>query len=113
MTANTPNFVELPSRDIAADQAFYAGIFGWEMTSYGPSYACTMTGGTDVGLQADASEMTAAPLPVIEVPDLEATLAAVSAAGGVLTKPIFSFPGGRRFQFRDPSGNEIAAMQRA
>ncbi|WP_419814582.1 VOC family protein [Glacieibacterium sp.] len=113
MTAPMPNFVELPSRDIAADKAFYAGIFGWEMTSYGPTYACTMTGGTDVGLQADPAETTAAPLPVIEVPDLEATLAAVTAAGGTISKPVFSFPGGRRFQFRDPSGNEIAAMQRA
>ena len=52
-----------------------------------------------------------APLPVIEVADLEATLIAVTAAGAEITKAIFSFPGGRRFQFRDPSGNELAAMQ--
>ena len=81
------------------------------MTGFGPTYACTMTGDVDIGLQADTSEATSAPLPVIEVHDLEATLAAVTAAGAQVTRPIFSFPGGRRFQFRDPSGNELAAMQ--
>jgi predicted enzyme related to lactoylglutathione lyase len=81
------------------------------MTDFGPTYASTMTGDVDFGLQADPQEMTAAPLPVIAVEDLEAALAAVTAAGGKIVKPIFSFPGGRRFQARDPSGNEIAVMQ--
>jgi len=70
-----------------------------------------MTGDVDLGLQADQTEATKAPLPVIEVNDLETTLAAVTAAGAAVTKPIFSFPGGRRFHFLDPSGNELAAMQ--
>ena len=65
----------------------------------------------DIGLQADPSEATRAPLPVIEVDDLEATLGAVTAAGATVTKPIFGFPGGRRFHFLDPGGNELAAMQ--
>ena len=69
------------------------------------------TGDVDLGLQADPSEWTKAPLPVVEVNDLEATLSAVTAAGAAITKPIFSFPGGRRFHFLDPSGNELAAMQ--
>jgi uncharacterized protein len=81
------------------------------MTGFGPTYACTMTGDVDIGLQADEAEASRAPLPVIEVEDLEAALAAVTAAGAPVTKPIFSFPGGRRFQFLDPSGNELAAMQ--
>ncbi|MBX7105212.1 MAG: VOC family protein [Gemmataceae bacterium] len=106
-----PNFIELPTKDLAASWAFYEKAFGMAMTEFGPTYACTMTGDVDIGLQADAEEATAAPLPVIEVNDLEATLATVIAAGATVTKPIFGFPGGRRFHFRDPGGNELAAMQ--
>jgi len=104
-----PDFLELPVADIAAAQAFYGSAFGWSMTSFGPTYACTLTGDVDIGLQADPAERTAAPLIVIQVDDLEAALASVEAAGGSVTKPIFSFPGGRRFHFRDPDGNELAA----
>ena len=105
------NYVELPVSDIGAAKAFYESAFGWEMTAFGPTYAATLTGDTDVGLQADPSESTRAPLPVIEVHDLEAALEAVTGAGGTITRPIFAFPGGRRFQFLDPSGNEIAAVK--
>ena len=105
------NYVELPVGDIAAAKGFYEAAFGWTMTPFGPTYAATLTGDTDIGLQADSAEATSAPLPVIEVDDLEATLAAVEAAGGVILRPIFAFPGGRRFQFRDPSGNELAAVK--
>jgi predicted enzyme related to lactoylglutathione lyase len=81
------------------------------MTDFGPTYSCTMTGDVDLGLQADAKEATRAPLPVIQVESLEATEALVLSAGGKITKASFSFPGGRRFHFRDPAGNELAAMQ--
>jgi uncharacterized protein len=81
------------------------------MTDFGPNYSCTMTGDVDLGLQADAKEASRAPLPVIQVESLEATETVVKRAGGVITKPAFSFPGGRRFHFRDPAGNELAAMQ--
>ena len=67
--------------------------------------------GTNLGLQADPAEAPAAPLAVIMVDDLETALAEVLAAGGTLTVPIFAFPGGRRFQVRDPGGNEIAVCQ--
>ena len=106
-----PNFIELPTRDLATSRAFFEAVFGMTMTGFGPSYACTLTGDVDIGLQADQTEVTKAPLPVIDVPDLEATLAAVAATGAKVTKPIFSFPGGRRFHFLDPAGNELAAMQ--
>lgn len=109
MTAR-PNFIELPARDIEKSKAFYQAVFAWTLTEFGPTYACTMTGDVDVGLQGDRSEATAAPLPVICVADLEAALAAVIQAGGRIVRPIFSFPGGRRFQFLDPSDNEIAVM---
>ncbi|WP_414712300.1 VOC family protein [Sphingomonas sp.] len=104
-----PDFFELPVADVAAAQAFYGSAFGWSMTGFGPTYACTLTGDVDIGLQADPAERTAAPLIVIQVDDLEETLASVETAGGSVTKPIFSFPGGRRFHFRDPDGNELAA----
>ena len=105
------NYVELPVRDIAASRGFYERAFGWSMTEFGPSYAATLSGDTDIGLQADPEEAAKAPLPVIDVDDLEATLAAVEQAGGTVVRPIFAFPGGRRFHFLDPSGNELAAVK--
>jgi predicted enzyme related to lactoylglutathione lyase len=103
-------FVELPSKGIEASERFFTEVFGWQMTQFGPTYACTMTGNVDLGLQADAEEATAAPLVVIQVDDLDTSLAAVLAAGGSITKEPFSFPGGRRFHFLDPSGNELAVL---
>ena len=104
-------FVELPATDTTSGKAFYSTAFGFELTDFGPTYACTLSGDVDLGLQADASERTRAPLLVIQVEHLEATEAAVRRAAGTVTKAIFSFPGGRRFHFTDPSGNELAAMQ--
>jgi uncharacterized protein len=104
-------YLELPVASAGVASGFYAAAFGWTFTDFGPTYAATLTGDTDMGLQADAAEAPAAPLPVIAVDDIEATLATVSAAGGTVTRPIFAFPGGRRFHFRDPYGHELAAMQ--
>jgi uncharacterized protein len=104
-------FVELPTSDLAATRSFYADAFGHAFTNYGPSYSCTTTGDVDIGLQGDASEATSAPLVVIAVDDLEATFEAVSKSGGVISKPIFAFHGGRRFHFCDPSRNELAALK--
>jgi predicted enzyme related to lactoylglutathione lyase len=105
------NFIELPAKDVAVSKSFYASAFGWDLTDFGPTYSCTMTGDVDLGLQGDAAEATSAPLAVIAVDDLDQALAAVEKAGGTITKPIFAFPGGRRFHFRDPSGNELAALK--
>lgn len=105
------NYVELPVGEIGAAKAFYESAFGWSLTDFGPTYSCTLTGDTDIGLQGDGAEATRAPLAVIQVDDLDATLGAVTEAGGTIVRPIFSFPGGRRFQFLDPGGNELACMQ--
>jgi uncharacterized protein len=105
------NYVELPVGDTGAAKAFYEAAFGWSLTEFGPTYAATVTGDTDIGLQGDSAEASRAPLPVIDVEDLEAALAAVEAAGGRVVRPIFAFPGGRRFHFLDPSGNELAAVK--
>jgi predicted enzyme related to lactoylglutathione lyase len=101
------DYVELPGGDLAATKAFYTAAFGWAFTDYGPSYAA-MTEGLDGGFNADASDQAKAPLVILYAHDLEAMDAKVRAAGGTILKPIYSFPGGRRFHFRDPSGNELA-----
>ena len=106
--APRPDFLELPVADISTARRFYADAFGWETTAFGPTYACTLTGDVDIGLQADPAERSAAPLIAIRVADLEAAMAQVERAGGTVTRPIFAFPGGRRFHFRDPDGNELA-----
>ncbi|HXS07215.1 MAG TPA: VOC family protein [Rhizomicrobium sp.] len=105
------NYVELPAANIAAAKDFYAGVFGWSLTDFGPTYAATLTGDVDLGLQGDMAEATKSPLPVIDVDDLEVALATVTKAGGRIVKPIFSFPGGRRFHFLDPNGNELAVVK--
>ena len=102
-------YIEFLAGDMGQVQGFYRETFGWSFTDYGPSYAC-FAQGVDGGFQADAAEATRAPLAVIYASDLEAMLARVTAAGGEIVKPIFAFPGGRRFHFRDPSGNELAVL---
>ena len=103
------DYVELPSATAhELTRAFYSKAFGWDFTNYGPTYSATTNGTTDVGLQGDPEGALAAPLPVVKVDDLEAAFDAVTKAGGIIAKPIFSFPGGRRFHFIDPSGSELA-----
>jgi len=103
-------YLELPVGDRAEAKRFYAEAFGWGFTDFGADYAATMSGDTDIGLDA-APDKVRAPLPVIRVENIEATLASVEAAGGTIVVPIFTFPGGRRFHFRDVDGHELAAMQ--
>lgn len=105
------SFLELPARDLAAARTFYSDVFGWALADYGPSYSCTTTGTVDLGLQGDMSEAPRVPVPVVQVDDIAAAQAAVIEAGGTISKPVFGFPGGRRFHFLDPNGLELAIMQ--
>src|SRR5438552_16631407 len=108
------DYVELPSATAhELTRAFYAKAFGWKFTNYGPSYSATTNGTTDVGLQGDPGDALSAPLPVVRVDDLEAAFDAVTKAGGIIAKSIFSFSGGRRFRFIDPSENELAVSGEA
>jgi predicted enzyme related to lactoylglutathione lyase len=108
------DYVELPSLTAhELTRAFCAKAFGWTFTDYGPNYSATTTGDVDVGLNGQAEDALAAPLPVVRVKDLEATLEAVIKAGGTIARPIFAFPEGRRFHFIDPSGSELAVWQPA
>ena len=107
------DYLELPATSIDDSARFYEAAFGWTLDRFGPSYAATTTGDTDVGLQGDPADAPKAPLPVIQVDDIAAAASAVEAAGGDIVRPVYSFPGGRRFHFRDPAGNELAAWQPA
>ena len=100
------DYVEFGAGDLGPLKRFYAQAFGWAFTDYGPSYAA-VNEGLDGGFDADGAAGRK-PLVILYAHDLEAMEAKVRAAGGTVVKPIFSFPGGRRFHFTDPSGNELA-----
>lgn len=102
------DYLEMPAAGGTLDsvKAFYSAAFSWSFTDYGPTYSA-YSEGLDGGFDADR-EAAAKPLPVLYSEALEDTLDAVEAAGGKIVKPIFSFPGGRRFHFLDPAGNELA-----
>ena len=103
------DYVELPSATAhELTRGFYAKAFGWEFTDYGPDYSATTNGTVDVGLNGQPDEALATPLPVVRAEDLEAAHDSVVKAGGTIAKPIYAFPGGRRFHFIDPSGSELA-----
>ena len=107
------DYIELPS--VTAHEltrAFYSKAFGWKFTDFGPDYAATEGGSVDVGLNGQVEEALSAPLPVVRVDDLEVAFEAVVAAGGLIARPIFAFPGGKRFHFIDPSGSELAVWQK-
>ncbi|WP_196260608.1 VOC family protein [Pelagibacterium limicola] len=103
----TINYLELASSDIVASKAFFSAAFGWGFTDYGPDYAAFENAGLDGGVEQAEGEPKA-PLAVLYAPDLDAAEAAVRAAGGIVVRPQFDFPGGRRFHFREPGGNELA-----
>ena len=107
------DYVEMPGGDLPATKAFYTAAFGWTFTDYGPGYAAFdegLDGGFHTGEEDDA---VTKPLVILYAHDLEAMEAKVRAAGGVIARPIFSFPGGRRFHFTDPAGNEVAVWSKA
>lgn len=100
-------YVEFLSRDFPRIRDFYEQAFGWTFTEYGPEYLAFdgehVSGGFAVGDVQKGSV-----LPILYSERLEETLEKVRSAGGALRKDIFTFPGGRRFHFVDPDGNELA-----
>ncbi len=105
------NYVELPSNDLAVTKNFYKKVFGWTFEDYGPEYTAFVDPGLEGGFFKSEKHSTTengAALIVFYSTDLETTQAKIEDAGGDILKPIFSFPGGRRFHFADPSGNELA-----
>ncbi len=105
------NYVEYPARDLAATKTFFTKVFGWGFEDFGPDYCAFAGQGLDGGFYRSelySSTLSGAALLVFFSDDLEATQQKVEQAGGRIEKPIFDFPGGRRFHFSEPSGNEFA-----
>jgi uncharacterized protein len=105
------NYVEFPCASIGKTKAFFEQAFGWSFVDYGPDYTSFANQGLDGGFfKSDqrATTSTGSALLVFYSSRLEETLTKVQVAGGVVIQPIFSFPGGRRFHFTEPSGNEFA-----
>ena len=105
----TIDYIEFQADDLAAIKRFYGQVFGWEFEDYGPDYTSFKDRRIAGGFARGNASPGAGPLVVIFVADLLATEEQVKQAGGRITREIFSFPGGSRFHFSDPSGNELAA----
>jgi predicted enzyme related to lactoylglutathione lyase len=101
------DYVEFAATDLTVTKAFYESVFGWKFTDYGPDYSSFNDGRLSGGFRTDIESMRGGALVVVYATDLEAMHASVVANGGTVVNEIFSFPGGRRFQFTDPSGNEL------
>lgn len=105
------NYVELPAKDLNEVKDFFKASFGWKFTDFGSEYTTFSDEGLDGGFfKSDlvSSTTNGSALIVFYSKDLESTLAKIKKAKGKVTKPIFEFPGGRRFHFSDPNGNEYA-----
>jgi len=108
---NKISYIEIPAKNIEATKAFFAEVFGWLFVDYGPDYCSFSAQGVDGGFYKSdlvVSTEKGSPLIVLYSNLLEATQEKIEKAGGQIIKPIFSFPGGRRFHFGDPNGNEFA-----
>ncbi|MEL6895148.1 MAG: VOC family protein [Planctomycetota bacterium] len=105
------DYIEISVTDMAAAKQFYSAAFGWQFTDYAPVYAGIQRvdgDGEMGGICLVDSLSSGGPLVILFSNDLQQTQAAVEAADGEISTPIFEFPGGRRFHFKDPSGNELA-----
>ncbi len=110
------SYLEFPCRDLAATKAFFEKCFGWSFTDYGPDYTSFSSDSLDGGFyhsELAAGTRNGSALVVFYSRSLEETLSKLEAAGAKVVKPIFSFPGGRRFHFTEPSGNEFAVWSDA
>jgi uncharacterized protein len=102
------DYVEFSVQSVPEAKRFYGTVFGWSFEDYGPDYASFADGRLSGGFQTAAQVRGGGPLVIIYAADLESMERRVREAGGSVVRPIFSFPGGRRFHFTDPSGNELA-----
>jgi uncharacterized protein len=108
-THHAIDYIEIAVTDMEAAKSFYGTAFGWSLVDYGPEYAGIQGAGKEVGgLRLDGEVRAGGPLVILYSEDLEASVQAITAAGGTILRPTYSFPGGRRFHFADPAGNELA-----
>lgn len=107
---HTINYIEMPTSDIEATKAFYGSAFGWTFQDWAPTYVGFAGAGIEGGFEQDADgrqPSTDGALVILYSADLAASERAVTTAGGTISRPAFDFPGGKRFHFLDPSGNEL------
>jgi predicted enzyme related to lactoylglutathione lyase len=105
------NYVEFPAKDVEATKDFFTAAFNWSFEDFGPDYTAFSNEGLDGGFfksDLTVSTTNGSALIVFYSKKLEGTQSKIERAGGAIIKPIFSFPGGRRFHFGDPNGNEYA-----
>jgi len=102
------DYIEFLTTDIEETKRFYSGVFGWEFTDYGPDYVSFTDGRLTGGFSAAPEVLKGGALVVLYSTNLEEIEARVRESGGQIVKGIFEFPGGRRFHFTDPGGNELA-----
>lgn len=106
---NHIHYIELKSNDLEATKAFYHKNFGWTFTDYGENYIAFSNSGLEGGFEKTTDKIVnGGVLVVLYHNNLEAIKSTIEASGSIITIDIFSFPGGRRFHFLDPSGNELA-----
>ncbi|MDC0948357.1 VOC family protein [Gammaproteobacteria bacterium] len=111
MTHHHINYIEFAAADLDAIKQFYGTVFDWQFTDYGSEYVAFHGAGVDGGFYQESLSSDSdngAALVVLFSDDIDATMAAVEAAGGSIKRSLFDFPGGRRFHFIDPAGNELA-----
>ncbi|SDG12121.1 VOC family protein [Pelagibacterium luteolum] len=101
------DYVEFESEALGESRAFFQSAFGWRFTDYGPDYLGIEDAGVDGGISR-AEGARKPPLVILYTDDIDAAESSVRGAGGVITREQFDFPGGRRFHFREPGGNELA-----
>ena len=109
MAKITPNYIEMKAHDLPASKAFYSEALGLQFTDYGDGYSCDERGPTFVAIAA--GDEPAVPMPIFESDNLEESFAAIQKSGAPIVAEIFEYPGGRRFECLDPSGNRIAIYQ--
>lgn len=105
---NHINYIEFKAKDLDKVKAFYHTTFEWEFTDYGPNYTAFSKSGIEGGFEKTTSKIIQGALVVLYHTNLELVKHKIIQAGGEISKDIFSFPGGCRFHFIDPSGNELA-----
>lgn len=105
---NKINYIELKAPDLEAIKAFYSKTFGWSFVDYGPTYIAFENAGIDGGFELSNEPIVNGALVVLYHNELETVLQNVKNSGAIISVDIFSFPGGRRFHFIDPAGNELA-----
>ena len=107
----TIDYIEWPASDMGATKTFFSALLGWKFEDYGPDYIAFTDGRLNGGFYKSENRSSVASggtLVVIYAADLEAIRDHAASLGGTITKEIFDFPGGRRFHFEDPNGNELA-----